>query len=53
MKAYDENGNEINYKEKGLKSEFRDMEIAQKFVDFYKDFHPKYRFEITETRDLN
>ncbi len=49
IKVYDKDGNELDCKELGFKDSYRSEEIANKFVEFYKLFHPKYKFEITET----
>lgn len=50
LKAYDENGNEINCKEEGFKEKFTNVETAHKFIEFYKELHPKFRFEIIEIK---
>lgn len=46
LKVLDENGNEMNCKELGLKERFFDSKTAEKFIEFYKVMHPTFRFEI-------
>ena len=51
LKVYSQNGNELNPKEEGFKSQFKNYDIAMKFIDFYKLVHPDYRFELLELEE--
>jgi len=46
LRVFDEKGNEIDCKLEGLKKEFQDYYKAMEFIEFYKQLHPRWRFEI-------
>ncbi len=48
LKVFDKDNNELDCKELGFKKYYDKREKAQKFVDFYKDFHPNYIYKIEE-----
>lgn len=51
LKIYSQNGIELNPKEEGFKSQFKDYDITMKFIDFYKLVCPHYRFELVEMEE--
>ena len=48
LKVFDKDGNELDCKDLGFKKTYRSEELANKFVEFYRLFHPKFTFKIEE-----
>ncbi len=46
LKVFDESNDEVNGREFGMKTEFQEYENAQRFIEFYKQLHPNFRFEV-------
>jgi transposase-like protein len=46
VRIFDQEGNELDGKEEGYKTEFESREKAEKWVEFYKQLNPNYIFKV-------
>lgn len=53
LKVFDRNGKELNIKEFGLKNEFRDLETANRFVEFYQMIYHEFEFKVEKMQVMN
>jgi len=47
VKIYDKDGNEINGKDEGFKTQFKYKSKAKRFIEFYKKLNPEFTYSLT------